>query len=62
MCRCLKLNSVLGKTQGRAVSTTALFFRVARLPQIATRVEKVSERITMWGDFANVTNTGIRRV
>ena len=47
MCRCLKLDMVLGQTQGRAVSTAALFFGVAVFPPIATRVEKVSKWITM---------------
>ena len=50
MCKNLKMGTV-GKTQACAISTVAWFFGERRVPQIATRVEQVSEWITMWRGF-----------
>ena len=51
MCKNLKMGTVMGKTQACAISTVAWFFGGKRVPQTATRVEQVSEWITMWRGF-----------
>ena len=51
MCKNLKMGTVMGKTQACAISTIAWFFCEKRVPQTATRVEQVSEWITMWRGF-----------
>ena len=57
MCKNLKMGTVIGKTQACAISTVARFLGEKRVPQAATRVEQVSEWITMWRGF----NVDIRR-
>ena len=52
----------MGKTQPCAVSTVAWFFCEKRVPQTATRVEHVSEWITMWRGFNVDTRRRIRKV
>ena len=51
ICRNLKLGTVMGKTQACLNYTVAWFFGGKRVPQTATRVEQVSEWITMWRGF-----------
>ena len=45
------MGTVMGKTQACAISTVAWFVGERRVPQIAARVEQVSECITMWRGF-----------
>ena len=45
------MGTVMSKTQACAISTVAWFFVERRVPQTATRVEQVSEWITMWRGF-----------
>ena len=61
-CRNLKMDTVMGKTRAGAVSTDASFFGTKRVPQVATRVEQVSEWITMWRGFNAHTRRRIRKV
>ena len=42
------MGTVISKTQACAISTVPKFFVERRVPQIAARVEQVSEWITMW--------------
>ena len=51
-----------GETQACAISTVAWFFGEKRVPQIATRVEQISEWITMWRGFNVDTRHPIRKV
>ena len=62
MCRNLKMDTVMGKTRACTVSTVALFFGSKRVPHVATRVEQVSEWITMWRGFDADTRRRIRKV
>ena len=62
MCKNLKMGTVMGKTQACAISTVAWFFGVNRVPQIATRVEQISEWITMWRGFNVDSRRRIRKV
>ena len=62
MCKNLKMGTVMGKTEACAISTVAWFFGEKRVPQTATRVEQVSEWITMWGGFNVDTWRRIRKV
>ena len=57
-----KMGTVMGKTQACAISTVAWFFGEKRAPQTATRVEQVSEWITMWRGFNVDTRRRIREV
>ena len=62
MCKNLKKGTVMGKTQACAMSTVAWFFGEKRVPQTPTRVEQVSEWITMWRGFNVDTRRRIRKV
>ena len=62
MCRNMKEDTVMGKTRACAVSTVALFFVTKQVPQGATRVEQVSEWITMWRGFNADTRRRISKV
>ena len=62
MCKNLTMGTVMGKTQACAISTVAWFFGEKRVPQIATRVEQISEWITMWSGFNVDTRRRIRKV
>ena len=57
MCKNFKMSMVMGETQACATSTVAWFFGEMRVPQNATRIEQVSEWITMWRGF-NVDTRG----
>ena len=46
-----KMGTVMGKTRGCAISTVVWFFGERRVPQIAARVEQISEWITVWRGF-----------
>ena len=52
----------MGKTGACAISTVARFFCEKRVPQIAARVEQVSEWITLWRGFNVDTRRRIRQV
>ena len=62
MCENLKMGTVIGKTRACANSTVAWFFGEKRVPQIAARVEQISEWITMWRGFDVGTRRRIRKV
>ena len=62
MFRNLKMDTVMDRTRACAVSTVALFFETKRVPQVATRVEQVSQWITMWRGFKADTRRRIRKV
>ena len=62
MCTNLKMGTVMGKTEACAMSTVAWFFGEKRVPQIATRVEQISEWITMWRGCNVDTRRRIRQV
>ena len=47
MCKNLKMGTVMGTTRACAIFTVAWFFGERRVPQIAARVEQISEWITM---------------
>ena len=61
-CKNLRMDTVMGKTQACASSTVAWFFGEKRVPQTATRVEQVSEWMTMWRGFIVDTRCKIRKV
>ena len=52
------MDTVMGKTRARAISTVAWFFGERRVPQIAARVEQISE----WRGFDVDTRRRIRKV
>ena len=62
MCKNLKMGTVMGKTRACAISIVAWFFGERRVPQIAARVEQISEWITMWRGFDVGTRRRIRKV
>ena len=62
MCKKLKMGTEMDKTRACAISTVAWFFGEKRVPQIATRVEQISEWITMWRGFNVDTRRRIRKV
>ena len=62
MCKNLNMGTVMGKTRACVISTVAWFFGERRVPQIAARVEQISEFITMWRGFDVGTRRRIRLV
>ena len=62
MCKNLKMGTVMGKTHACAISTVAWFFGEKRVPQTATRVEQVSEWITMWRGSMSTQGAEFRKV
>ena len=62
MCKNLKMGTVMRKTRACAISIVAWFFGERRVPQIAARVEQISEWITMWRGFDVGTRRRISKV